>query len=44
MIQQVLSTSVPQPLPMMEDDLEGAILKDNDQELDNATPPVSLWD
>ena len=44
LIQQVLSTSVTQPLPMMEDDLAEAILKSDGQKEDDADPPFSLWD
>ena len=42
-IQQVLSTSVPLPLPMMEDEVVGAILKAGVQKEDDAAPPVALW-
>ena len=43
-IQQVFSTSVPLPLPMMEDEAVGAILKADVQKKDDADPPVALWD
>ena len=43
-IQQVLSTSVPLPLPMTEDEVVGEILKANVQKEDDATPPIALWD
>ena len=43
LIQQVLSTSVPLPLPMMEDEVVGAILKTDVQKEDDADPPVALW-
>ena len=43
MIQQVLSTSVPLPLPIMEDDVAGAILKADGQKEDDAAPLVALW-
>ena len=42
-IQQVLSTSVPLPLPVMEDEVVGAILKADVQKEDDADPPVALW-
>ena len=42
-IQQVLSTSVPLPLPMMEDEVAGAILKPDGQKEDDVPPPVALW-
>ena len=42
-IQQVLSTSVPLPLPMMEDEVVGAILKAGVQKEDDVAPPVALW-
>ena len=42
-IQQVLSTSVPLPLPMMEDEVVGSILKAGVQKGDDTAPPVSLW-
>ena len=44
MIQQVLSTSVPLPLPVMEDEVVGAILKADVQKENHAAPPVALWD
>ena len=44
MIQQVLSTSVPLLLPMMVDEVVGAILKSVGQKEDDAAPPVALWD
>ena len=43
-IQQVLSTSVSLPLPMMEDEVAGAILKSDGQKEDDMAPPVALWD
>ena len=43
-IQQVLSTSVSLPLPMIEDDVDGAILKSDGQKEYDASPPVALWD
>ena len=43
-IQQVLSTSVPLPLPMMEDEVVGTILKADTQKEDYAYPPIYLWD
>ena len=43
-IKQVLSTPVKLPLPMMEDNLDGAILKADGQKEDDTAPPVSLWD
>ena len=43
-IQQVFSTSVPLPLPMMDDEAVGAILKVNVQKEYDAAPPVALWD
>ena len=43
-IQQVLSTSVSFPLPMMEDEVSGAILKSDGQKEDDMAPPVALWD
>ena len=43
-IQQVLSNSVPLPLPMMEDEVAGAILKADGQKEDDVAPPVALWD
>ena len=43
-IQQVFSTSVPLPLPMMEDEVVGEILNANVQKEDDAPPPVTLWD
>ena len=42
-IQQVLSTSLILPLPMMEDAVVGAIVKANVQKEDDAAPPVYLW-
>ena len=42
-IQQVLSTSVPVPLPMMEDDVVREILKADVQKEGDAAPPVALW-
>ena len=43
-IQQVFSTFVPLPLPMMEDEVVGAILKADVQKEDYAAPLVALWD
>ena len=43
-IWQALSTSVPLPLPMMEDDVVGAILKANFQKEYDVAPPVAMWD
>ena len=43
MIQKVLSTSVPPPLPMMEDDVSGSILKSDGEKEEDAGPPVFLW-
>ena len=43
-IQQVLSTSVPLTLPMMEDEVAGEILKANGKKEDDTPPPVALWD
>ena len=43
-IQQVLSTSVPLPLPMMEGEVFVAILKANFQKEDDAAPLVAIWD
>ena len=42
MIQQFLSTSVPLPLTMMQDELFGKLLKANVQKEDDAAPPVAL--
>ena len=42
-IQQVLSTSVTLPLPMMEDEVIGAILKADVQKEYDAAPPIALW-
>ena len=42
--QQVFSNLVPSPLPIMEDEVAGAILKADGQKEDDASPPVSLWD
>ena len=44
MIQQVFLTSVPPPLPMVEDDVTGSILKSDVQKEYYASPPVALWD
>ena len=44
LIQQVLSTSVPLPLPMMEDDVVGEILKFEGQKKYDLAPPFTLWD
>ena len=41
-IQQVFSTSVPQSLPMMEDDVVGDILKSDGQKEDDAAPPFAF--
>ena len=43
-IQQLLSTSVPLTLPMMEDEVDGSIIKADGQKEDDAAPPVALWD
>ena len=43
-IQQVLSTSVPLPLPMMEYEVVGEILKDDVQKEDDGDHPFDLWD
>ena len=43
-IQQVMSASVPSHLPMMEEDVVGAILKAYGQKEDDAAPLVALWD
>ena len=43
-IQQVLSISVPSPLPMMEDEAKGDILKSDGQKENDADPTVALWD
>ena len=43
-IQQALSTSVPLPLQMMEDEVVGEMLKPYVQKEDDAVPPVALWD
>ena len=43
-IQQVLSTSVPSPLTMMEDEVSGAILKADVKKEDDAATPDALWD
>ena len=43
-IQQVLSTSVPLPLPMMEEELVEEILKADVQKEDDTAPPVAPWD
>ena len=43
MIQQVLSTSVTLPIPMMENEVIGAILKANVQKENYAAPNVALW-
>ena len=42
-IKQVLLASVPSPLPMMEDDVAGAILKADGQKEYDAAPPFDLW-
>ena len=42
-IQQVFSTSVPLPLPMMEDDVAGSILKSGGQKEYDEDPPLALW-
>ena len=42
MIEQVLSTSVPLPLPMMEDEVVGSILKAGVKKEDDAAPPFAL--
>ena len=43
-IQQVLSTSVLLPSPMMEDEVVGSILKIDVHKEDDVDPPVALWD
>ena len=43
-IQQVLSNSVPLPLPMMEYEVAGSILKYGGQKEDGVAPTVALWD
>ena len=43
-IKQVLSTSVPPPLPNMEDCVVGYIVEADCQKEDDADPPVALWD
>ena len=43
-IQQVFSTSVSLPLPMMKDQVVGEILKVDVQKEDDLAPPVALWD
>ena len=42
-IEQVLTTSVTLPLPMMEDVVVGAILKSDVQKEDDAAPPIASW-
>ena len=42
-IQQVLSTSVSLTLPMMEDEVAGAVLKPDGQKEDDVAPAVALW-
>ena len=42
-IQQVLLTSFPSPLPMMEYNVTGEMLKPDGQKEDDAAPPVALW-
>ena len=42
-IKQVLSTSVPFPLPKMEDEVVGSILKAGVQKKDDAASSVYLW-
>ena len=42
-IQKVLSTSMPSSLPMMENEVVGAILKADVQKEDDADPTVALW-
>ena len=44
MIEQVLSTPVPLPLPMMEDEVVGEILKAGFYKEDDTAPPVALLD
>ena len=43
-IKQVLSTSFPSPLSIMEDEVAEAILKAGGQKKDDAAPPFALWD
>ena len=43
-IQQVLLTSLPLPLPMMEDEVDGAVLKADGKKEDYVAPPFALWD
>ena len=43
-IQQVFSTSAPSPLPMMEEEVTGEILKADVQNEDDLAPPFALWD
>ena len=42
-IQKVLSKYVPLTLPMMDDEVVGAILNADVQKEDYASPPVALW-
>ena len=42
-IQQLFSTSVPSPLPMMEYEVAGVILKPDGHKEGDADPPVALW-
>ena len=43
-IQKVLSTSVPLPLPIMQDEAIGDILNADVQKKYDADPPAALWD
>ena len=43
-IQQVVTTSVLPPLPMMEDYVKGAIVKTDGQREYDVDPPLVLWD
>ena len=43
-IQQFLLTSLPLPFPMMEDEVDGAVLKADGQKEDDVAPPFALWD
>ena len=40
----ISSTFIPLPLPMMEDEVVGSILKAYVQMEDGAAPPVAFWD
>ena len=43
-LKQLFSTSVPSPLPIMEDEAARAILKAVGQKEDDASPSFALWD